>query len=101
MKSFHGNTYQKKKIGIWHSLNSKNLKKLRKLKTNYLEKNNFLKNLYKIGYSKSKKILKSNYLKIITISFQRRFRQELINGIIDQECLLISDNLAKKINKLS
>ena len=91
----------KKKIGIWHSLNSKNLKKLRKLKTNYLEKNNFLKNLYKIGYSKSKKILKSNYLKIITISFQRRFRQELINGIIDQECLLISDNLAKKINKLS
>ena len=34
-------------------------------------------------------------LKLLTTAFQRRFRQELVNGIIDQECLFISNNLAK------
>ena len=85
----------KKKIGIWHSLNSKNLKKLRKLKTNYLEKNNFLKNLYKIGYSRHLYRDRRKNLKLLIKAFQRRFRQELITGLIDKECLLISKNLAK------
>ena len=60
------------------------------------EKKIFIRNLEKIGYSK--KLIKNNkdYLKKITIAFQRRFRQELINGIIDKECLIISKNLIKK-----
>ena len=57
----------------------------------------FFKNLAKIGYPKIKFIYETKYTKLITKAFQRRFRQELINGIMDQECLLISDNIAKKI----
>jgi len=33
--------------------------------------------------------------KFITTAFQRRFRQNLVNGIPDQECFLISKNLLK------
>jgi N-acetylmuramoyl-L-alanine amidase len=33
--------------------------------------------------------------KFITKAFQRRFRQNLVNGIPDQECFLISKNLLK------
>ena len=86
----------KRKIGHWHSLNQKKLLKERNQKTTELDKNIFIQNLYKIGYVKnlSKKNIK--YLKILTIAFQRRFRQELINGIIDKECLIISKNLVKK-----
>ena len=61
------------------------------------EKLKFFKNLAKIGYPKIKFIYETKYTKLITKAFQRRFRQELINGITDQECLLISDNIAKKI----
>ena len=34
---------------------------------------------------------------ILSSALQRRYRQELINGIIDQECLSISINLLKKL----
>ena len=47
---------------------------------------------------KKNKIKIFKYSKIITIAFQRRFRQEIVNGKIDQECLIISKNLAKKLN---
>tara|TARA_Y100000389_G_scaffold155121_1_gene155717 strand:+ start:119 stop:871 length:753 start_codon:yes stop_codon:yes gene_type:complete len=88
------------KIGIWHKLNKKKLEKNRYLKTNNLEKNSFYKNLKLIGYPtkvvfKDSKISINKYTKIITKAFQRRFRQDQINGIIDQECLMISENLAK------
>ena len=46
----------------------------------------------------AKDIKKNKYNKIITFAFQRRFRQELVNGKIDKECLLISENLIKKLN---
>ena len=57
-------------------------------------------NLLKIGYSTKKlnRIKKNKYLILKTIAFQRRFRQELINGKIDKECLIISQNLAKKLS---
>jgi len=88
------------KIGIWHKLSKKKLEKNRYLKTNNLEKNLFYKNLKLIGYPtkvvfKDSKISINKYTKIITKAFQRRFRQNQINGIIDQECLMISKNLAK------
>ena len=46
----------------------------------------------------TKDISKDKYLIELTKTFQRRFRQELINGKIDQECLLISKSLIKAYN---
>ena len=83
----------KKKIGIWHNLDERKLIKNRHKKINNLEKNIFIQNLNKIGYPRSSKIKKYKYSKILTKAFQRRFRQELINGVIDQECLIISKKL--------
>ena len=90
----------KKKIGYWHNLNQNELIKNRNLKTSSKEKNLFLTNLFKIGYQK-KFLYNSNFNRIsfdqiISKAFQRRFRPEIINGKIDQECLLISQNLLKK-----
>ena len=41
---------------------------------------------------------KPKYLRKLTKTFQRRFRQQLVDGKIDQECLLISKNLIKVYN---
>ena len=99
-ENFPWNYLSKKNIGFWHNLNKKLLFKNRKIKINNLQKKIFIKNLIKIGYSiKKTKPIKLNsekYLKLIIKAFQRRFRQELINGKIDEECLLISQNLVKK-----
>ena len=43
-------------------------------------------------------LTKFEYSKKITIAFQRRFRQDVVNGVVDQECLIISENLIKKFN---
>ena len=83
----------KKKIGNWHNLNLKKLFKERNKKVSKSDKNIFIQNLYKIGYPKKYNKKNNKYSKIITLSFQRKFRQALINGIIDQECLKISKNL--------
>mgnify|MGYP001305235449 FL=1 len=90
----------KEKIGYWHNLNQNELIKNRNLKTSSKEKNLFLTNLFKIGYQKNF-LYNSNFNhirfdQIISKAFQRRFRPEIINGKIDQECLLISQNLVKK-----
>ncbi len=85
----------KNKIGHWHNLNEKKLFKKRNQIVDELEKNKFIKNLYKIGYPKNIFFNKYKYSKLLTTAFQRRFRQELVNGKIDQECLFISNNLAK------
>ena len=77
-------------VGRWHSLSNKTLKKNRMKKIHINEEKIFYKNLFEIGYSK--KILNK---KTLVSAFQRRYRQDLINGKIDQECLLISKNLAK------
>ena len=79
----------------WHNLSVNELKKKRNLKVNFLEKKIFFKNLYKIGYSKKNKIEKRNYSVYLIKAFQRKYRQNLINGKIDQECFLISKNLIK------
>ena len=87
----------KKKIGLWHDLNQNFIKKKRNVELKKNDKLKFFKNLAKIGYPKIKFIYETKYTKLITKAFQRRFRQELINGTIDLECLLISNNIAKKI----
>ena len=88
------------RIGNWHSLSAKTLVKNRGKKINLTGKNFFFINLSKIGYSIKNltKLKKDEFSNFLISAFQRRFRQELINGKIDQECLLISENLAKKLN---
>ena len=57
------------------------------------EKNVFLKNLNKIGYNNIMGFKPQKNIYYLTLAFQRRFRQSLIDGKIDKECLLISKNL--------
>ena len=85
----------KVKLAHWHQLNEKELMKYRLKKINFLEEKNFFVNLHKIGYTKVQ--LKSSSFKkrLLIKAFQRRFRQGLVNGISDQECLILSKNLIK------
>ena len=85
----------KKKLCKWHNLRESKIKIYRNLKLDTKNEKTFFNNLYKIGYSKifgaKYKSKKVNLIK----AFQRRYRQSLINGKIDKECLLISQNLLK------
>ena len=84
----------KKKLSFWHNLDQKKIKKFReKNLITRIDENLFLKNLYKIGYNDVKKFKSQKNIKYLTLAFQRRFRQSLVNGKIDKECLLISKNL--------
>tara|TARA_E500000178_G_C17000695_1_gene745496 strand:- start:89 stop:832 length:744 start_codon:yes stop_codon:yes gene_type:complete len=84
-----------KNLCHWHYLSEHETRKKRYLKVDNHEEKKFLNNLYKIGYSKKDNTkLKHNKTNLI-IAFQRKYRQSLINGKIDQECLLISKNLIK------
>ena len=80
----------KKNIGYWHNLKKNELNNLRNKKCNKILNKKFFANLFKIGYSKNYR--KQNE-KLLIKAFQRRFRPRLINGVIDQECLLLSKNL--------
>ena len=94
-EKFPWNELAKEKLAFWHKLNINKIKFFRNLKVNLKEEKLFFLNLVKIGYSK---IEKNNYKKnqiYLIRAFQRRFRQKLINGKIDKECLLISKNLIK------
>tara|TARA_B110001452_G_scaffold256889_1_gene250635 strand:+ start:367 stop:1098 length:732 start_codon:yes stop_codon:yes gene_type:complete len=85
----------KSKLSKWHSLKEKKIKKDRLKKLNKIEENFFFKNLRSIGFNKNKKLNQNLNKKFLVEAFQRRFRQGLINGKTDQECLLISKNLIK------
>ena len=99
-EKFPWQNLSKNKIGYWHNIDKKTQIKNRLVKINDLQKNLFYKNIYKIGYSKTiqKNLLykKNKYLIEITKAFQRRFRPEIVNGKIDKECLIISQNLVKQ-----
>jgi len=94
-EKFPWKNLSKNKLAYWHSLKESKLVKLRLGKVDLNEKEEFIKNLYKLGYNKIKSIKSVNENKILTKAFQRRFRQTLINGKIDKECLIISKNLLK------
>ena len=83
----------KSRLSQWHNLDEKKLSEKRLIKLNIYEEHKFLSNLKKIGYlrisHKCPNLKKRNIIK----AFQRHFRQELINGISDQECLIISKSL--------
>ena len=90
--------FSQNKVGLWHSIKKKELKKNRKIKITNVDKRNFLKNLFKMGYPKKnqKSLNKERYLKFVIKAFQRRYRQDVVDGKIDQECLIISHNLINK-----
>ena len=83
----------KKKIGIWHKIDEKKLKKLRNKEIANSDKIRFFKFLFKIGYFTN--ILRKEKKNRLIKNFQRRFRQNLVNGKIDLECLLIAKTLSK------
>ena len=86
----------KKNIGIWHSSKSSLLRKYRRIKiSSKKDKIKFVKNLKKIGYCFSTNN-KSFFVKIVK-AFQRHYRKEVINGFLDKECLIIAENLSKKL----
>ena len=83
-------------IGIWNSCNPKLLKKYRG--KNVLKKSDkaqFIKSLNKIGYRFIGNGI-FTFKKIIS-AFQRHHRTQLINGILDKECVIIAENLSKKL----
>tara|TARA_B100001123_G_C15032991_1_gene916173 strand:- start:124 stop:849 length:726 start_codon:yes stop_codon:yes gene_type:complete len=86
----------KKKIGIWHNCRSGFLRKFRKFKIySKRDKIQFVKNLKKIGYCFPSNN-KSSFNKTMK-AFQRHYRKELINGVLDKECMIIAQNLSKKL----
>jgi len=79
----------KSNLCVWHKLNQKMIKKFRKQKITPKKESIFFNNLIKFGYI-------NNNRKNVIKAFQRKFRQDLINGKIDKECLMISKNLLKQ-----
>ena len=88
----------KQKIGLWHSIPIRKLKKNRKIEIDKISEKIFYNNLNKIGYmtKKNNDIYNRNFKNYIVKAFQRRFRQELVDGKIDKECLIITENLVNK-----
>ena len=68
--------------------------KNRKKKISQKDKLIFIKFLNKIGFQTRFDAKKSKYQKKLIEAFQRRFRPELISGIIDKECFIIAKNLS-------
>ncbi len=88
----------RQKIGLWHSISIRTLKKNREIKLDKISEKTFYNNLSKIGYTikKNDSSYNKSFKNYIVKAFQRRFRQELVNGKVDKECLIISENLANK-----
>jgi len=96
-EKFPWNELAKSKLSWAYNLDIKKIMKFRKIKLiSNLEKKAFLKNLKKIGYTTNNSINSNKNTNLLVKAFQRRFRQDLVNGIIDKECYLISKNLLKQ-----
>ena len=90
--NFPWSLLSKNKLSIWCDFRNKVLENTRNVKISKIDKKNFFYNLKEIGYEgpstqKEKKLL--------ILAFQMKFRSQLINGILDKECLLISSKLRK------
>ena len=86
----------KNDLAIWHSLDEKFINNFRLKKLININKKNMLKMIKKLGYTRvlTAGCLDKDFIK----AFQRRYRQDLINGIFDQECYLILSNLRNSFN---
>ena len=89
------------KIGIWHNLNSRKLKKYRRQKVKTNEKKFFYKYIKNIGYKIRYNLKKSIYEDKLIKAFQRRFRSEYISGTIDKESLMIAKNISLSVKNRS
>ena len=86
----------KNDLAIWHSLDEQFIKNFRLKKLKNINKKNMLRMIKKLGYTR---VLTADSLdKDFIKAFQRRYRQDLINGIFDQECYLILNNLQNSFN---
>ena len=86
----------KNDLAIWHSLDEQFIKNFRLKKLININKKNMLRMIKKLGYTR---VLTADSLdKDFIKAFQRRYRQDLINGIFDQECYLILNNLRNSFN---
>jgi N-acetylmuramoyl-L-alanine amidase len=85
----------KANLAKWHKLNEKKIKSFRSKKLNMIEEISLIKNIYSLGYNKIRNFDHKLNKKFLLTAFQRRFRQGLINGKSDLECLIISKNLIK------
>jgi len=93
-EKFPWKIFAKNNLCWWHNLDLKKIKRYRRVKIlSKNERKKFIKNLHKIGYSNIKGLTDSKNNEYLIKAFQRRFRQNLINGKLDKECLLISRNL--------
>ena len=86
----------KNDLAIWHSLDEKFINKFRLKKLINVNKKNMLKMIKNLGYTRVFKA--GNLDKDFIKAFQRRHRQQLVNGIFDQECYLILNNLQNSFN---
>ena len=93
-EKFPWNYLIKNKIVFKYSVN-KNIGLMINNKKNY--RSIFFKNLYKIGYRYFNQKKSSKYDSKIIKAFQRRYRQNKIDGLIDKECINISHNVANSI----
>ena len=82
-------------LANWHHLDEKKNKIFRLKKLNKNQEASFLKNIYSVGYCKIDKIDPRLNKRLLFKAFQRKYRQDLINGKSDQECFFISKNLLK------
>ena len=89
-EKFPWRIFATKNLGVWHKINFRKCINYRGKNIN-IESRTFYEKLKKFGYfiNTSKK----NELKKIVISFQRRFRPELVDGKIDRECFEIAKSL--------
>ena len=81
----------KKKIDYYHNINKQKIINI-KLNKKYI-RNLFFSNLYKIGYRYFDKKKPSRKDSKVIKAFQRKFRQNKIDGLIDQKCLKIWINI--------
>ena len=89
-EKFPWNLLYKKKIGIWHNINTKKIESFRgKMLGSNLSK--FIKYLKKIGYRIE--FSNSYQLRKLIKIFQMRFRPQLIDGKLDLECYMIAKSL--------
>ena len=93
-EKFPWNYLIKNKIVFKYSVN-KNIDLMINNKKNY--RSIFFKNLYKIGYRYFNQKKSSKFDSKIIKTFQRRYRQNKIDGLIDRECINISYNVANSM----
>ena len=94
-EKFPWQTLSEKKIGYWHNTNKEDIRNQNLSKSNL--RKFFFNNLYIIGYRYFNKKKSSKHDSKVIKAFQRRFRQNKVDGIIDQKCVKISHYLASSL----